>query len=93
MLAGDFNAQEGDLISEIIRKDYKERLYKHELHSKNNNPTCYKNPNNLSNIDLILTNCLKKFFKTDTIFISLFDFHKLVLSVFKTTFTKSKPKK
>ena len=93
MLAGDFNAQEGDLISEIIRKDYKERLYKHELHSKNNNPTCYKNPNNLSNIDLILTNCLKNFFKMDTIFISLFDFHKLVLSVFKTTFTKSKPKK
>ena len=29
----------------------------------------------------------------DTIFTGLSDFHKLVLSVFKTTFTKSKPKK
>ena len=51
-----------------------------------------QNPFNPSNIDLILTNCTKRFFKTDTIFTSLFDFHKLVLSVFKTTFTKSKPK-
>ena len=51
-----------------------------------------QNPFNPSNIDLILTNCTKRFFKTDTIFTSLLDFHKLVLSVFKTTFTKSKPK-
>ena len=32
------------------------------------------------------------FFQTDVILTGLSDFHKLVLSVFKTTFAKSKPK-
>ena len=85
MLAGDFNAQEGEWLLDTF-------LYQHELHNINKNPTCYKNPNNPSNIDLILTNCSKCFFNTDTIFTGLSDFHKLVLSVFKTMFTKSKPK-
>ena len=67
-------------------------MYQHELHSNNKIPACYKNPNNPSNRDLILTNCPKSFFKTDTIFAGLSDFRKLVLSVFKTTFTKCKPK-
>ena len=48
----------------------------------NTNPTCYKKPNSTNNIDPILTNCSKSFQ----------NFHKLILSVFKTTFTKSKPK-
>ena len=38
------------------------------------------------------SNGSKRFFKTDTIFKGLSDFHKLVLSVFKAMFTKSKPK-
>ena len=85
MLAGDFNAQEGESLHDTF-------LYQHELHSIYENPTCYENLNNLINIDLNLTNCLKSIFKTDTIFTILSDFHKLVLSVFKTTFTKPKPK-
>ena len=85
VLAGDFNAQEGERLLDTF-------LYQQELHSNNKNPTCYKNPNNPGKIDLILTNCSKSFSKTDTIFTGLSDFHKLVLSVFKTTFTKSKPK-
>ena len=47
MLAEDFNAQVGKRLLEIF-------LYQHELRSINKNPTCYKNPNNPSNIDLIL---------------------------------------
>ena len=39
----------------------------------NKNPTCYKNPNNPSNTDLILI-AQKAFFKIDTIFTGLFDF-------------------
>ena len=39
-----------------------------------------------------MTHNPKSFFKTSTLFTGLSDFHKLVLSVFKTTFCKSKPK-
>ena len=55
VLAGDFNVQEGERLLDTF-------LYQHELHSINKNPTCYKNSNNPSNIDLILTNCSKDFF-------------------------------
>ena len=51
-----------------------------------------KNPSKPRNIDLILPSCTKHFFKTDTIFAGLSGFCKLVLSLFKTTFTKFKPK-
>ena len=84
MLAGNYNAPEGERLIDTF-------LYQFELHSINMNPTCYKNPNNPSKIDFILTNCSKGFFKTDRIFTGLSGFHKLVLSVFKTTFTKSRP--
>ena len=84
MLA-DFNVQEGKWLLDTF-------LYQHELHSVNKNSTCYKHSTNPSNIDLILTNCSKSFSKMDRLFTGLSDFHKLVLSVSKTTFTKSKSK-
>ena len=65
-------------------------LYQHELTSINRYPTCYKNPNNPSCIDHILTNSPKRFFETETVFTGLSDFHKLVLSVFKLPFSKAK---
>ena len=52
----------------------------------------YKCPNNSSNIDLILNNCSRSFFKTETNFTGLPDLRNLVLSVFKRTFMKSNPK-
>ena len=66
--------------------------YQHHLQSKNKEPSCYKNPNNPSCIDLFLTNSPRSFYRTKTFFTGLSDFHKLVLSIFKTTFTKSKAK-
>ena len=84
-LAGDFNAQ-------VVEKSFDSFLYQHELTSINRNPTCYKNPNNPSCIDHILTNSPKSFFKTETVFTGLSDFHKLVLSVFKLHFSKAKAK-
>ena len=62
-------------------KSFDTFLYQHELTSINRNPTCYKNPNNPSDI-----------LKTETIFTRLSDFHKLVLSVFKLHFLKAKAK-
>ena len=84
-LVGDFNAQIGETCLDTF-------LCQHELKNVNKEPTCYKNSENPSYIDFILTNNPGSFFKTSTLFTGLSDFHKLVLSEFKTTFCKSKPK-
>ena len=83
VLAGDLNAQVGE-------KSFDTFLYEHELFSINRNPTCYKIPNNPSCIDHILANSPKSFFKKETVFTGLSDFHELVLSVFKLHFSKAK---
>ena len=85
VLVGDFNAQVGKRLLDTF-------LYQHDLHGINENPTCCKNSSNPSNIDPILTNCSQRFFKTNIVFTGRSEIHKLVLSVFKTTFAKSKPK-
>ena len=80
LLARDFNAHEkqGRLLDIFLNQ--------HALHSNNKNLNWSKNLNNLSNIDLILTKCSKRFFKMDTIFTGLSAFNKLVLPIFKTNF-------
>ena len=55
-LAGDFNAQVGE-------KSFDAFLYQHELTPINRYTTCYKNHNNPSCIDHILTNSPKSFLK------------------------------
>ena len=54
--------------------------------------TCYKNSRNPSCIDLYLTNNPLNFQSISSVLTGLSDFHKLVLTVFKSTFVKSKPK-
>ena len=83
LLIGGFNAQ----IEEIYLATF---LYQHELTNINKELTCYKSSESLSCIDFILSNRPGSFFKTNAVFTGLSDFHKLVLSVFKTTFPKSK---
>ena len=85
MLVGDFNAQIGE-------KCFDDFLFQHELRRVNDRPTCYKNSYKPSCIDFILTNSPLSFHKSNCLFTGLSDCHKLVLSVFKTTFSKSKPK-
>ena len=85
VLVGDFDAKIGETCLDNF-------LFQHELQSINKEPTCFKNAHNPSCIDLILTNSPRSFFKTETLFTGLSDFHKLVTAVFKTTFLKSKPK-
>ena len=46
--------------------------------------TCYKNSDNPTCIDLILTNCPKNFQKSSTLETGLSDFHKMVLTVCKS---------
>ena len=85
MLVGDFNAQIGE-------KCFDDFLFQQELRSVNDRPTCCKNPNKPSCTDFILSNSPLRFHKSNCLFTGLSDCHKLVLSVFKTTFSKSKPK-
>ena len=54
--------------------------------------TCFKSVENPSSIDLILTNNATAFQNT-TVFTGWSDFHKPVLTVLKTSITKSKPQK
>ena len=51
-------------------------------------PTCYKNPENPSCIDLILTNNPKCFQSSYVVETGLSDFHRMTVTVIKTTFKK-----
>ena len=55
-----------------------------------NRPTCFKNPEKLSY--LILTSFSRSFQNSCAIERGLSDFHKLVVTVMKTTYKKSQPK-
>ena len=55
-------------------------------------PTCYKNPNKPSCIDLILTNKPRSFQHSCVIEIGLSDFHKMTVTVMKTFFEKLQPR-
>ena len=54
-------------------------------------PTCYKSTNNLSPIDLFITNNSLCFQNLCVIEIGLFDLHKIAVTVMKTSFGKLKP--
>ena len=54
-----------------------------------NRPTCFKNPEKPY---LILTNCPRSFQNSCAIEAGLSDFHKLVVTVMKTTYKKSQTK-
>ena len=54
--------------------------------------TFHKNPEKRSSIDLILTNSLSSFQCSCVIETALSDFHKMTVTVMKTTFQKLKPK-
>ena len=85
LLIGDLNAQVGQTHLDNF-------LCQHELWNINKDSACYKNSENPRCIDFILSNRPISFFKTNTVFTGLADFHNKVLSVFKTTFPESKPK-
>ena len=67
-------------------------LYQHDLKDLAKEGTHYKNPRNTNCIDLYSTNTPISLQNTSSVFTGFSDFHKLFLTVFKTTFVKSKPK-
>ena len=85
LLAGDFNTQEDDDTLDEFLEDY---------HARNlvKDPTCFKSPENPSCIDLFITNSYLSFQKTTTVSTGLSDFHKMTVTVLKTTFPKAKPR-
>lgn len=56
------------------------------------NPTCFKNSENPSYIDLILTNSPYIFQNSCAIKTGLSDFHEMIVTAMKSTFQKLKPK-
>ena len=66
--------------------------YKHNSKNLVKSKTCFKSLENPSCIDLFLTNSPLSFQNTVTMSTGLSDFHKMVITVLKTTFAKKKPK-
>ena len=83
-LTGDFNSKEQETCMETF-------LYQHNLKNIVIESTCFKNSSKPSTIDLFLTNNSSYFQNTKTFFIGLSDFHKLVATMLKISFPKSKP--
>ena len=55
-------------------------------------PTCYKNPNNPSCVDLMFTNKARRFQRSCVFETGLSDFHKMTITVLKMQFRKLEPK-
>ena len=85
ILAGDLNAEESETtMSEFMG------LY--DLKCLIKEKTCFKSLQNPSCVDHFLTNSPKSFQNTTVLSTGMSDFHKMIVTVLKTTFPKSKPK-
>ena len=82
----------GDLNSEIIESSLHEFYNGYNLHSLCQKSTYYKNPEKPSCIDLSLTNSPRSLQNTQTIETSLYDFHKLIITVLKMYLPNNQPK-
>ena len=85
ILLGDFNSE----INEPAMNNFCEIFDLKNLVKEN---TCFKSQENPTCIDLILTNRCRSFRNTQTIETGLSDFHKMPLTVLKTSFKKKLPK-
>ena len=84
LLLGDFNSE----MSDTRMIDFCET---YNLNNLIDEPTCFKNPQNPSTIDLILTNRPRCFQNSTTIETGLSDFHKLTITVMKSYYPKQTP--
>ena len=85
ILIGDFNV-------EINQPSMKSFCDSYTLTSLIKEPTCYKNLQNPSCIDLILTNSPYSFQNSNVVETGLSDSNKMTVTVMKTTYEKLKPK-
>ena len=85
LILGDFNVG-------IEEQHMKAFCDNYNLTSLIKQPTCYKNPNNPTCIDLILSNTPRSFQSTCVIETGLSDFHLMTLTVLKKSFRKFHPR-
>ena len=79
IIIGDFNVGVSDLYLKYFRNA-------HNLRSLIKESTFYKNPENPSCIDLILTNSHLSFQGSCVVETGLSDFHRMVVTIMKTAF-------
>ena len=85
LITGDFNIQIGEAIIDTFLQDYDAKNIVKEK-------TCFKSIENPSCIDLFITNSANSFQHTKAISWGISDFHKMVVTVLKINFQKSKPR-
>ena len=85
LLAGDFNMEE----QETLLNDF---LFEYKANNLVKEKTCFKSIENPSCVDLFITNSYRSFQNTTIVSTGLSDFHKMIITVMKTTFPKAKPK-
>ena len=81
IIIGDFNVEANDSAISVFSDTY-------DLKSLIKEPTCYKNPNKPSCIDLILINKQRSFQHSCVIETGLSNFHKMTVTVIKIFFEK-----
>ena len=82
----------GDLSADINLECIKLFCQICDLSSLIKVPTCHKNLEKPSCIDLLLTNRPKKFQLSTVVETGLSDFHKMTVTIMKTSFEKLKPR-
>ena len=85
LVMGDFNVEIDDKFMSNFCESY-------NLSSLIKEPTCFKNPENPSCIDLFLTNLPRSFQCSSVLETGLSDFHKMIVTVMKTNFKRMPPK-
>ena len=81
----------GDWNSAVTEKEMREFCETYNLENLIKEPTCYKNPENPSSIDIMLTNKKLSFQNSMTFETGLSDFHKMTVTVMKRYFKKKDP--
>ena len=89
VLLGDFNVNNSCSNTDPI---FNEFIDQYESKNIVKEPTCFKNPENPSILDLVITNRPKSFWNTKTFRNSISDFHSLVATVLNIKYTKAIPK-
>ena len=84
-LIGDFNAEPHD----HFLMDY---CAVYNLKNLIKFPTCFKNPERPTSIDVMLTNSFRSFQNSRAVETGLSDFHKMIITILKAYFQKKEPK-
>ena len=85
LLVGDFNSEDSEPVLSRFLEQY-------DLNNLVKEPTCFKNPDNPSCIDLFITNRPSCFQHTTTLSTGLSDFHKMTVTVLRAKYIKAKAK-